>query len=530
MKIVFYGAAETVTGSCFLLKTDTGEKILIDCGLFQGNKTIKERNYCDFPFDPTEIDWVLLTHAHIDHSGRIPKLYKKGYQGPVITTKITKELCSVLLPDSGYIQEMEVERKNRKNLRAGKPLLEPIYTAADAEKCISYFEGVNYNKIIYLNENVSVRFIDAGHILGSAIIEIWVNSAIGTKKITFTGDLGNYDKPIVNDPDYLNKTDYLVIESTYGSRNHEDEDDEARVEHLSRIITETFDRGGNVVIPAFAVERTQDLLFDLNKLIESRKIEAKNIFVDSPLAISITEIFSRNAESFDEEAQEFIRLHGRCPLTLKNLKFSRTVEESKAINNIEGGAIIISASGMCDAGRIKHHLKHNLWRENSTVLFIGYQAHGSLGRNILDGAKKVRIHGEEITVNARIESIPSYSSHSDQKNILRWIDNISKKPELIFLVHGEIEESSVLKALIEEKYGIETHIPSYLEEYPLIKHATPTLVAEECILTTLELQKQLQDLVKELQVTGQNLITENKNKEAELLFQEIKEKLTRSVL
>lgn len=526
MKIVFYGGAETVTGSCFLVETNTGEKILVDCGLFQGGKDIKERNYGDFPFNPTEIDWVLLTHAHIDHSGLIPKLYRKGYRGPVITTKVTKDLCSVMLPDSGYIQEMEVERKNRKNARAGKPLLEPIYTAADAEECIKYFEGIEYNEIIKLNDNITARFINSGHILGSAIIEIWVKNAGSTKKITFTGDLGSYDRPLVHDPEIIEETDYLVIESTYGSRIHTVEDDTVRVEKLAAIVEETFQSGGNLVIPAFAVERTQDLLFDLNKLIETGKIEAENIFVDSPLAIAVTEIFSRYADSFDEESQEFRREFGRCPLLLRNLRFTRTAEESKAINNIKSGAIIISASGMCDFGRIKHHLKHNLWRKNSTVLFIGYQAQGSLGRYILDGAKKVRIHGEEVTVNARIENIDGYSSHSDQQEILRWIDNIKKKPELIFLVHGEYEGSSVLKSLIEQRFQIETYIPSYLEEYPLIKHPQPILSADTTKIRAAEMKVQLESLLAQLKETGEKLIDQNEYAKAEKLLNEIKNKLT----
>ncbi|WP_156946451.1 MBL fold metallo-hydrolase RNA specificity domain-containing protein [Desulfitibacter alkalitolerans] len=526
MKIIFCGGAETVTGSCYLVKTDTGESLLVDCGLFQGSKAIKERNYGDFPFEPNEIDWVLLTHAHIDHSGRIPKLYKKGYRGPIITTKITKELCAVMLPDSAYIQEMEVERKNRKNLRAGKPLLEPIYTVSDAEECIKLFEGKGYDEIIKLNDNVSLRFTDAGHILGSSIIEIWIKGTDGVKKVTFTGDLGNYDKPLVDDPEILEGTDFLVIESTYGSRNHDEEDEAARIEKLSEVIESTFKRGGNVVIPAFAVERTQDLIFDLNKLIQEGRINPENIFVDSPLAIAITEIFCKNADSFDEAAQDFSRETGRCPLTFKNLRFTRTAEESKTINNIKSGAIIISASGMCDAGRIKHHLKHNLWRANSTILFIGYQAEGTLGRTILNGAKKVRIHGEEITVNARIESIKGYSSHSDQGDILKWINSITHKPELIFLVHGEVGESSTLKTLIEENYQIETHIPYYLEEYSLTKRAKPVLLHDLSRKTAAELQEELEDLLSQLQQVGERLILEEEYHKADELFKELKKKLT----
>ncbi|KUO52851.1 MAG: MBL fold metallo-hydrolase [Desulfitibacter sp. BRH_c19] len=523
MKITFYGGAETVTGSCYLVTTDTKEKILVDCGLFQGNKTVKERNYGDFPFNPAEIDWVLLTHAHIDHSGRIPKLYKKGYKGPVITTNITKEMCSVMLPDSGHIQEMEIERKNRKNLRAGKPLLEPIYTAADAEDCIKHFDGKQYNELIKLNDNISIRFKDAGHILGSAIIEVWVKNAQGSKKITFTGDLGGYEKPLVNDPEFLEETDYLLIESTYGSRSHDE--DMTRAGKLEAIIEETFKSGGNLVIPSFAVERTQDLLFDLNKLVEAGKISPSSIFVDSPLAIAITEIFCKNIDSCDEETQDFGRTSGKCPLLINNLRFTRTAEESKAINKIRSGAIIISASGMCDAGRIKHHLKHNLWRSNSTVLFIGYQAKGTLGRNILEGASKVKIHGEDVTVNARIESIKGYSSHADQEDLLKWIGNITNKPDLVFLVHGELEESSTLKSLIEQDYQIETHIPCYLEEYPLSTEAKPLCLSHEVRDKEVDLDEQLDSLMRQFYSVGKNLISDKKYQETEELIKEIKKKL-----
>lgn len=523
MNITFYGGAETVTGSCYLVKTDTGEKVLIDCGLFQGDKIVKERNYGDFPFNPEEIDWVLLTHAHIDHSGLIPKLYKKGYQGPVITTNITKQMCSVMLPDSGHIQEMEVERKNRKNIRAGKPLLEPIYTASEAEDCIKHFKGKEYNELIKLNDNITIRFKDAGHILGSAIIEIWIKNDQGSKKITFTGDLGGFEKPLVNDPTFLDETDYLVIESTYGSRSHDE--DLTRVDKLAAIIEETFARGGNLVIPSFAVERTQDLLFDLNQLVAAGKINPGSIFVDSPLAIAITEIFCENIDSCDEETQEFRRTSGKCPLLMDNLRFTRTAEESKSINMIKSGAIIISASGMCDAGRIKHHLKHNLWRKNSTILFIGYQAKGTLGRTILEGAPKVKIHGEEVTVNARIESIKGYSSHSDQQDLLTWIGSITNKPDLIFLVHGELEESSTLKLLIEQQYQIETHIPYYLEEYPLAIKAKPLVPFREVPDVEVGLQEQLDSLLKQVYSLGKNLISDKKHQEAEALINELKKKL-----
>lgn len=466
MKISFYGAAETVTGSCYMLDTGT-YKFLIDCGMFQGSKAVKERNYSSFPFDPVEIDFMILTHAHIDHCGLIPKLYKLGFQGPVYATTATAELCTAVLPDSGFIQEMEVERKNRKNQRSGLPLLEPIYTAQDAQDCLQHFIGVHYEEFWEVRPGITLRFRDAGHILGSAIVELWLETKEGTTKFVFSGDLGAVDRPLANDPTVIEHTHYLVVESTYGDRLHKVAGN--RREALAKVIKDTFRRGGNVIIPAFAIERTQDLLYNLHLLIKEKKIDGQNIYIDSPLAITATEIFCRNQHLFDEDYKQLRRTsQGNCPLYLPGLQISRTAEESMALNKIKEGAIIISASGMADAGRIKHHLKHNLWRPESTVVFIGYQAQGTLGRRLIDGEKTVRIHGEQIQVRAQIVNLEGFSAHADQAQILNWISYFKEPPQKIFVTHGEPDSAQHLARVLKEKFNTEVIVPKYLEQYDLV--------------------------------------------------------------
>jgi len=465
LKLKFLGASGFVTGSCFLLETND-TKFLVDCGMFQGPKSIKELNYGDFPFNPSEIDFLLLTHAHIDHSGLIPKLYKKGFSGSTYCTAATHQLASIMLPDSGYIQEMEVERKNRKAIRAGKPLLEPIYTAADALNCIKYFQNIEYNQEVNITPKIRIRFQDAGHILGSSTIEIWIQEGMKNLKIVFSGDIGNLDQPIINDPTYIADADYVVMESTYGDRLHA-KTTTNKLEQLSTIINDSLSRGGNLIIPAFAIERTQDLLYNLNKLIQSKEISPEHIFIDSPLAIQATEIFCQNPSYYDEEAKELAK-NQSCPLIMPGLNFARTAEESMEINKIKSGAIIISASGMCDAGRIKHHLKHNLWRHESTILFTGYQAMGTLGRRILDGEKKVRIHGEEIAVNAQIKKLEGYSAHADQAGLLKWISSLNKPPKKIFITHGEGDSPKELANLLRDKYPqTDVYIPELYQEFVL---------------------------------------------------------------
>ena len=473
MKITFLGATKTVTGSNFLVE-GAGKKFLVDCGMYQGSASDEFENEAPFLFNVNEIDFMLLTHAHIDHSGRIPKLYNEGYRKPIITHKATCDLCAIMLPDSGHIQEMEVEWKNRKRTRKGEPPLPPLYTAEDAGKSLELFKPVQYDQIIDVAENIQVRFNDAGHMLGSAIIEVWVTENGKTEKAVFTGDLGNNDIPLLSPPTMIESADYLIMESTYGNRLHMRNDDKAKI--FLDVVYETLEKGGTVVIPSFAVGRTQEILYELNRIKEDkhdedfykkyRRLMSVPVYVDSPLAISATEVFRENMNLFNEETQEIINA-GDNPLEFAGLKFTRTAEESKALNSSEESSIIISASGMCEVGRIKHHLKHHLWDPNSTILFVGYQAPGTLGRRLVDGEKKVKIFGEEIAVNARIEYIEGYSGHADQEWLMNFVYSFITPPKHIFLVHGEPEGQIVLKQKLEENTKIPITIPDFGESYNL---------------------------------------------------------------
>ena len=474
MNITFLGATKMVTGSNFLVE-GAGKKFLVDCGMYQGKATDEMENEAPFLYDVNDIDFMLLTHAHIDHSGRIPKLYNEGFRGKVYATKATCDLCSIMLPDSGHIQEQENEWKNNKRKRKGEKQKPPLYTAEDATKCLEIFEPVKYDEIIDIDENIHVRFNDAGHMLGSAIIEVWVSENGKTTKAVFTGDLGNNDIPLLASPTMIEDADYLIMESTYGDRLHLRNDEKA--ETFLDIVSETLDNGGTVVIPSFAVGRTQEILYELNMIKEERSKDEKfqeeyeklmkaPVYVDSPLAISATEIFKENEDLFDDETKEIMK-RGDNPLEFSGLKFTRTADESKALNESDEPAIIISASGMCEVGRIKHHLKHNIWNPNSTILFVGYQAPGTLGRTIVDGAKKVKIFGEEFSVKARIEYIEGYSGHADQEWLLNFIYSFIKKPKHIFLVHGEPNGQLVLKNKIVESTEIPVTIPNFGEKYTL---------------------------------------------------------------
>lgn len=473
MKITFLGATKTVTGSNFLVEA-AGKKFLVDCGMYQGHGEIEEKNYDDFLFDVNEIDFMLLTHAHIDHSGRIPKLYKAGYRNPIYAQKATCDLCSIMLPDSGHIQEMESEWKNKKRVRQGKEPYIPMYTAQDAIDSLEVFRPVAYDEIVDIDENIKVRFNDAGHMLGSSIIEIWANENGKKTKAVFTGDLGNNDIPLLASPTMIETADYLVMESTYGNRLHIRNDEKATL--FLDTVYETLEKNGTVVIPSFAVGRTQEILYELNKIKENtddeefkikyEKLMHVPVYVDSPLAVSATEIFRENTDLFDDDVKEAMA-RGDNPLEFAGLKFTRTADESKALNESTEPAIIISASGMCEVGRIKHHLKHNLWNPNSTILFVGYQAPGTLGRRIVDGEKRVKIFGEEINVNARTEYIEGYSGHADQEWLLNFVYSFYTKPKHIFLVHGEEEGQEVLKEKIIENTNIPVTIPAFGETYTL---------------------------------------------------------------
>ena len=459
MKITFLGAAETVTGSCYLVETEQ-TSFLVDCGMHQGHALEEEMNRAPFPFRMEDIDFMLLTHAHIDHSGRIPRLYVEGYRGPVYTTQATAELCEIMLPDSGHIQEMEAEWQLRKNGRAGRKIEPALYTMEDAVNSCKLFKPMKYNVSFTPARDVRVVLRDAGHILGSAILEIWLTEDDKESKIVFTGDLGNRDMPILRDPTIIESADYLVIESTYGDRLHADKTD--KVEKFVSVINETIARGGNVIIPSFAVGRTQEVIYELNRAGDRYKDQRMAfmqtpVYIDSPLATSATKVFRENTDCFDEEARQYIA-DGNNPLDFPNLHFTRSADESKMLNQSDESKIIISASGMCNAGRIRHHLKHNLWRPESTVLFVGYQANGTLGRQLVDGEKRVKIFGEEIVVRARIEANEGFSGHADQEGLLAWIGAMKQKPVKILLVHGEPAVITIFAETINRRFGLDAQV------------------------------------------------------------------------
>lgn len=453
MELEFYGAAGCVTGSCHILRVNN-KTILLDCGLYQG-KDEKERGNDGFNFDPKEVDYVILSHAHIDHSGRIPLLYKKGFKGQIFCTNATKDLCSAMLVDSGHIQEMEVEWKNKKRMRQGLDIIEPLYTVTMAELSMYLFTGIPYNTTIEIFDGFKIRFRDAGHLLGSAFVELFIREDEKDEvKIVYTGDIGNVNIPIMKDPTILDYADYLIMETTYGNRLHDNFHNQ--LHKLTDIIKDTFSKGGNVIIPSFAVGRVQEVLYELSKLKKNHEISNLMIFVDSPLAAESTRIFQKYIDYFDNETRKEFEQRGNI-LGFEEVIFTNSTEDSAKINKIQSGAVIISASGMCDAGRIKHHLKHNLWRKECSIVFVGYQAEGTLGYNILNRAKKVKIFGEEIAVNASIFNIEELSGHADRNGLIEWLESFSKNPEEIFLVHGEREAQESFSNFAKEK-GYNTRI------------------------------------------------------------------------
>lgn len=469
VRLTFHGAASTVTGSCCLVE-HAGGRLLVDCGLFQGTKTVRELNYGKFPFAPQSIDLVLLTHAHIDHAGLLPKLRKHGFKGPIVATEPTVDLLRFMLPDSGHIQESEVLRLNRRNRQRGRPLVEPIYTERDAERCLEQARPCDYDTWLEPVPGVRARYRDAGHILGSASIELEVRGEGGEPvKILFSGDLGPDESTFHAPPRGLPDMDFVVCESTYGDRDREDVTVEERRARLAVEIRDTLAAGGNLLIPAFAVERSQELLYTILELMREGEIPEAQVFLDSPLAVRASEVFARHRDSLAETRDL------RAVFADLRLRFTESAEESKAINAVTSGAIVMAASGMCEAGRIRHHLKHHLWRAGSTVLFVGYQAPGTLGQLILAGEPSVRIEGEEVAVRARIRSIDAFSAHADQKELARWVSSCLPIRGGLFLTHGEPAAMTAFRAELAA-LGVDpatVHLPALDQAFALTAGAAP---------------------------------------------------------
>ena len=523
MKIRFLGAVNGVTGSNHLIQAGN-KNIMLDCGMYQGKD--EDINTEEFVLNPTEIDCLLLSHSHIDHSGRIPLLVKRGFKGDIYCSKPTYDLCEIMLIDSAHIQETEAEWKNKKAKRSGRKFVEPMYTQEDALESLKYFKPVLYNQIINIDENITVKFNDAGHILGSSIIEIWIKNEDDTIKLVYSGDLGMHEKPLLKDPAQIDRADYLIMEATYGNRVHENID--KRTEELINIILKTAKRGGSVIIPSFAVGRTQELIYELNKYYDSHLNEIGTeenelrkipVYIDSPLAIKATEIFRRNSHAFDEEAKGYI-MKGDNPLDFENLHFTQSADESKQLNFSTEPKTIISASGMCEAGRIRHHLKHNLWRKEASIVFVGYQAEGTLGRRLLDGEKCVKLFGEDIAVNAEIYNVEGFSGHADKPALLNWIEGFKEKPGEIFIVHGEKESKEAFVKAVKEKFNIKSIIPEYNVIYDIKKK---NLVNELILEAKKEKfkNKQIQELLKELEELKESFERALANTEAYLRLENL---------
>lgn len=467
MNIQFLGAAKMVTGSNYLITTKN-EKFIVDCGLFQGSREVEALNNEEFKYNPEEIDFMILTHAHIDHSGRIPLLVQRGFSNKIYTTKPTVDLCEIMLLDSAKIQEADVEWENKKRIRAGKELLKPLYTSHDAERSLNHFIPCYYEEIIEINKNIKIRFSDAGHILGSAIVEVWINEDNKTTKIVFSGDLGMPNKPIIKNPSYIEDADYLIVESTYGNAVHKVQN--RVIDELIEIIDETTLKGGTVIIPAFAVGRSQEIIYELNNYYENNDeipyYKKVPIYIDSPMGIRATEAFLKNTYFFNDEAKELI-FNGDNVFEFDNLKYIGSVEESISLNKVKFPRVIISSSGMATAGRVRHHLKHNLWDENSAVVFVGYQAQGTLGRILLDGKKNVKILGEEIAVKAKICNLDGFSGHADKPMLLKWINAFKNKPRKVFVVHGEGSNQEKFANILVDELNLNVSIPEMYSEYEL---------------------------------------------------------------
>ena len=465
MKIKFLGAARTVTGSCYIIETEKA-RFAVDCGMHQGSDLVEKRNWDIGPYDPSHIDFFLITHAHIDHSGLLPRMVQNGFSGPIYATEPTGDLLKILLLDSAHIQEMEANGKNKRLQRAGMNAdAVPLYTTQDAEAVMPLVKPRKYDETFSPGPGVTVRFQDAGHILGAAIVELFIEENGSTEKLVFSGDIGRPNQLLMKDPSSVHQADFLFMESTYGNRNHKGEQES--LEELADAIRYSYRQGEKVIIPAFAVERTQEILYSLHLLLRRGKLpKDMPVYLDSPLAIKATEIFRRYKSYLDGETQELLK-NGEDPLRLPNLKLSTTTAESIRINETNEPAIVISASGMANAGRIKHHLRHNLWRPGASVVFVGFQAEGTPGRRLVDGAKKIRIFAEDIAVAAKIFTINGFSAHAGQTQLLDWLSHFQSKEMQVFLVHGEYSAQETLASLIREKLGFAVTIPEYLEEIVL---------------------------------------------------------------
>ena len=503
MKLTFIGANHEVTGSCHCLEA-CGKKILVDYGMEQGGNVYEN---AELPFAIPDVDYILITHAHIDHTGLLPLLYAEGFRGQIFATQATCDLCNIMLKDSAHIQEMEAEWKNRKARRAGKPEVEPLYTINDAEGVLTHFVPCHYGDVLTLTDGLRIRFTDVGHLLGSASIEVWMEEEGVEKKIVFSGDIGNKNKPLIKNPSYIDEADYVVMECTYGDRTHDRTHE--HIEELAQILQETLDRGGNLVIPAFAVGRTQEILYFMRKIKEEKLIKGHDdfeVYVDSPLAVEATQVFTKNImECYDEEAMDLVN-RGINPIGFPGLKLSITSEDSKNINFDMTPKVIISAAGMCDAGRIRHHLKHNLWRPECTILFAGYQAVGTLGRSLLEGAQVVKLFGETIDVEAHIEKLDGISGHADMNGLITWVSAFKEKPSQVFLVHGDDDVCTSFAGLLHTDYGFETAAPFSGSVYDLAAGAWLKQTVGVPLRRETERQKENRTIFELLVAAGERLM------------------------
>lgn len=462
MYIQFFGATEQVTGSCYLLEA-AGTRILLDCGMVQGSREEEQSNKEPFPFDPATIDAVILSHSHIDHSGRIPFLVKSGFKGHIYTHRASRDLCRIMLQDAGYLNERETEWENKKRLRKGLEAVEPFFTVKDAQVAMYKFRGIEYGEKKKLSAAFSFRLSDAGHILGSSIVECWLSENGVERKIVFSGDIGYPNRPILHDPATIKQADLVLMESTYGDRFHRSS--EQTYQEMTDIICQARSDKGNIIIPAFAVGRTQRLIYEFAKHYNDWELDRWQIFLDSPMAINATEVYTRHNDLYDDEAREMWQQNRDTPL-LPNLHLSRTANQSMHLNTIKSGAIIIAGSGMCTGGRIKHHLKHNIWRHDCHVVITGFQARGALGRSLVDGSEYIKLWGETLKVNAKVHTVGGLSAHADQSGLLSWYKNFTNRPPLV-LVHGEPEAQQVLQQHLKDELQVNARIAKYQEKIEL---------------------------------------------------------------